>query len=118
MAAPTIVAPAAGSDRRRLFALHIDYLVPLAQIDALLPAHVEYLDRFYADGTFLLSGRRVPRTGGFILAAGASRSSIETITAQDPFVLHEAARYQIIEVAPTKASPDIRTVLEQRGVWS
>lgn len=104
------------SDARRLFALHIDYLVPLDQIDALLPRHVEYLDRFYADGTFLLSGRRVPRTGGFILAVG-DRDSIEAITAQDPFVLSSASRYEIIEVAPTKASPELRTVLELLDAW-
>jgi uncharacterized protein YciI len=52
-------------------------------------------------GSFLASGRKVPRTGGVILARGASREEIETIINLDPFYRHHVAEYEIIEFSPT-----------------
>ncbi|WP_295119567.1 YciI family protein [uncultured Leifsonia sp.] len=107
-----------GKTPLQLFALRIDYLVPLDQIDALLTPHFDYLERFYTQGSFLLSGRQVPRTGGFILAVAASREELEAIIACDPFVIHDAARYTVLEVSPTKASPTIQSALQQLGAWA
>lgn len=35
--------------------------------------YAAFLDRYCADGTFLVSGRKVPRTGGVILACEGFR---------------------------------------------
>lgn len=78
---------------------------PLEEVDAHLDAHKAYLDRYYASGTFLASGRRVPRTGGVILANCASREEAERLVAEDPFSVHGIARYEIIEFQPTKTAP-------------
>ncbi|KQX64395.1 YciI family protein [Angustibacter sp. Root456] len=92
---------------RRLFAgqafvLLVEYTAPLERIDELLDAHRAWLDSHFADGTFLVSGPRVPREGGTILATGESRSQLEQVICHDPFVQAGAARYQIVEFTPTR----------------
>lgn len=94
-----------------LFLLLVTYLAPLAEIDALLPRHVEFLEEQYAAGAFLLSGRQVPRTGGFILARG-ERAAVEATVARDPFVRAGAASYQVVEIEPTKATAPLRAALD------
>jgi uncharacterized protein YciI len=49
------------------------YHQPMDRIDALIAAHIAYLDKYYAQGIFIVSGRRTPPTGGVILADVASR---------------------------------------------
>ena len=56
-----------------MYVLIVEYLVPLERIDELRPAHLEYLHRHYADGTFLVSGRQDPPAGGLIVAADIGR---------------------------------------------
>ena len=102
----------AQQDRRELFALVVDYVAPLAEVDALLEDHVRFLDRFYAEGTFLMSGRQVPREGGFILAVAQDRTSMEAVVAQDPFVRGGVAEYRVLQVQPTKAGRLVQPVLD------
>lgn len=98
---------------RELFALIVDYVAPLPEVDALLEDHVRFLERFYAEGTFLMSGRQVPREGGFILAACEDRSSMEAVVAQDPFVRGGVAEYRVVQVQPTKAARLVQPVLDE-----
>jgi uncharacterized protein YciI len=84
-----------------VFILTLTYLEDLAEIDALLPAHREYLEHHYREGRFLLSGRQEPRTGGFILASGDDPDEMREITRTDPFVTSAVARYDITRVTPT-----------------
>lgn len=44
-----------------MFLIELSYTAPLEQVDALLAAHVAYLDDAYAAGHFVLSGRKEPR---------------------------------------------------------
>jgi uncharacterized protein YciI len=81
-------------------------------MDELLPAHRDYLHKYREDGVFQLWGRRVPRTGGVIVANGADRERIEAIAAEDPFVRAGAAAYDIIEVAPTGGLPELTDRLQ------
>jgi len=68
-----------------MFVISITYKKPLAEIDALLQGHRAFLNEQYAKGTFLMSGRKVPRSGGVILAQGTDRAAIEAIVRLDPF---------------------------------
>ncbi|NUR90767.1 MAG: GTP cyclohydrolase [Nonomuraea sp.] len=76
----------------------------LDRLDALLPEHYEYVDRNIGAGVFLLTGRRVPRTGGVILARADSRETIERVIAEDPFLRTGAVTYDIIEFEPTRSA--------------
>ena len=66
-----------------MFVVTLTYVKPLAEIDALIPAHMAWLERQYAAGHFLASGRRVPRVGGVILAQGVSRDALEAMLAEE-----------------------------------
>lgn len=107
-----------GSGLSTVFALTVQYVAGLDRVDALLSEHVAYLDRCYEKGLFLLSGRQVPRTGGFILAVAPDRAAIEAVIAQDPFVRDGVAEYRVVEVAPTKAAPAVGALLAECGAWS
>ena len=51
-----------------MFVLELTYTAPESRVDEFLAEHVAWLDRQYAAGVFLASGRKVPRDGGIILA--------------------------------------------------
>jgi uncharacterized protein YciI len=51
-----------------MFIVTLTYLKPVEEVDALMAGHIEWLKKGYDDGLFIASGRRVPRTGGVILA--------------------------------------------------
>ena len=80
-----------------MFILSLSYKKPIEEADRHMQAHMDWLKGAYADGTFLASGRKEPRTGGVILARG-TRPAIETLCASDPFSIHEIADYDITEV--------------------
>ncbi|MCS0637984.1 YciI family protein [Streptomyces sp. LP05-1] len=90
-----------------MFVLELTYTAPLERVDALLDAHVAWLDAHYASGDFIASGRKNPRDGGVVLAAGADRARIEEITAADPFVTGGVCVYRITEFLATKTVPEL-----------
>lgn len=88
-----------------MFIAILTYVRPLAEVDALIPAHVAFLDEHYASGLFVASGRRVPRTGGIILIAGQDRARALAALDADPFRRAGVAEYELLEFAPTKMQP-------------
>ena len=44
-----------------MFIIELIYKVDLARIDKHMTAHVKFLKKYYAAGTFVVSGRKVPR---------------------------------------------------------
>lgn len=97
-----------------MFVIELIYRVDLTQIDAHMKAHVTFLNKHYASGHFLVSGRKIPRDGGIILAVGGSREEIETIANEDPFVKHGLAEVRIIEFRASQKAPDIQERIEKR----
>ncbi|WP_329199754.1 MULTISPECIES: YciI family protein [unclassified Streptomyces] len=96
-----------------MFIMELTYTAPLEAVDAQMDAHIAWLDRYYASGVFLASGRKVPREGGVILAGGISRSEAEEITAGDPFVVAGVCSYRITEFVATKTSAELAAVREE-----
>jgi uncharacterized protein YciI len=92
----------------RMFVIELIYKVPLAQIDAQMGAHVKFLNKYYASGHFLVSGRKIPRDGGIILAVGESREQIETIVREDPFCARGLADVRVIEFRASQHADDIQ----------
>jgi uncharacterized protein YciI len=83
----------------------------LSEIDAAMRAHMAYLKKEYAAGRFLMSGRKVPRTGGIILALGESREQVETLVKQDPFVARGLADFRITEFNLSQRAESIDALL-------
>lgn len=85
-----------------MFLLLSRYVKAVDEIDRVLPAHREFLDRYYNSGLFVVSGPMNPRIGGVILTADAPRDAIEAALAEDPFVREGISEYEIIEFNATK----------------
>jgi uncharacterized protein YciI len=96
-----------------MFVIELTYLATLADIDANMSAHVAYLNTYYAAGHFLVSGRKIPRTGGIILAVGESEQQIEAIVREDPFVARGLADYRIIHFRASQRAEDIQLRVER-----
>ena len=95
-----------------MFVIELVYKVPLAKIDAHMKPHVAFLNRYYEAGNFLVSGRKIPRDGGIILAVGRNRQEIEAIVQEDPFVARGLADARIIEFRASQRAPDIQQRIE------
>jgi uncharacterized protein YciI len=90
-----------------MFVIELIYKAPLSEIDAHLRAHVKFLNKYYASGHFLVSGRKIPRDGGIILAVGESRDQIEAIVREDPFCVRGLADFRVIEFRASQHADDI-----------
>lgn len=94
-----------------MFIVSVTYLQPLEVVDSHLEAHLAFLDTYFAKGVFIASGRKVPRTGGYILARNVSRDELEAILAQDPFKCNQVASYEVTEFSPNKTAPEFAQLL-------
>ncbi|MFD6228087.1 YciI family protein [Streptomyces sp. NPDC060232] len=99
-----------------MFVMELTYTAPVEAVEDVMEAHIAWLDGYYASGVFLASGRKVPRDGGLILAAGVSRAEIERISAEDPFTVAGVCEYRITEFIASKTSADLATVRENPAV--
>jgi uncharacterized protein YciI len=94
-----------------MFLIELTYKVPLTRMDARMRAHVAFLEKHYAAGHFLVSGRKVPREGGIILAMG-TRERIQTIVEDDPFVKEKLADFRIVEFRASQRAHDMPKRIE------
>lgn len=86
----------------KLFVLIVKYIRPAAEVEARRLEHREWLDIYYRQGRFLVSGPQVPRDGGVILAKGGTKAQWESLVQEDPFVTSGVAVYEVIEFEPVK----------------
>ena len=96
-----------------MFVIELLYKAPLEQIDANMKAHVAFLNKYYAAGNFLVSGRKIPRDGGIIIAVGSSRDAIEALIREDPFVARGLAEFRVIEFRASQRAKDLQKRAEE-----
>lgn len=89
-----------------MFVLLLTYIRPLDEVDALMREHVAWLDGHFDAGRFVVSGRRIPRTGGVIVARGDDRAEIEAIAASDPFVSGRVATCEVLQFRASQTADD------------
>jgi uncharacterized protein YciI len=91
-----------------MFVIELSYKAALPEIDAAMAAHVAFLKKYYAAGTFVASGRKIPRDGGIILAVAESRERVEAIMREDPFCTRGLADVRVIEFRVSQRADDIQ----------
>ena len=94
-----------------MFVISLNYIVPLEELDQYMEAHVKYLKKYYAADVFIMSGRKVPRTGGIIIAQADSIEILEKIIAEDPFHQHKLAEFEITEFLASISHPALKDLL-------
>jgi len=92
-----------------MFILSLTYKMPNNEVDFHLEAHMAWLKEGYETGLFLAAGRKVPRTGGIILASG-DRTEVEAMAKRDPFTIHGIADYTISEVNITSTAQGLEAL--------
>jgi uncharacterized protein YciI len=85
-----------------MFVIELTYKVPLEVIDKYVNEHRNFLDKGYKNDFFVVSGPKIPRTGGIIISQLKDRKQLEEILQHDPFQIHDLADYEIIEFNPVK----------------
>ena len=95
-----------------MFIIDLHYIAPLEKLDAHMTEHVKYLQKYYKQNVFVASGRKVPRTGGIILALTKSREELDTIIKEDPFYIHKLAEFNVTEFMTSQSHPEIKKLLK------
>jgi uncharacterized protein YciI len=94
-----------------MFIINLNYIVPLETLDAHMTDHVKFLRKYYKQNLFVASGRKVPRTGGIILALAKSKEELESVIAEDPFYTHKLAEFTITEFLTSQYHPELKKLL-------
>lgn len=95
-----------------MFVIDLKYIVPLEKLDAHMPSHVKYLQTYYKQNVFVVSGRKVPRTGGIILAHRVSKEELNRIMQEDPFIKLNLAEFTITEFLTSQVHPGMKAFLK------
>ena len=95
-----------------MFIINLNYIVPLEKIDAHMTEHVKFLNKYYKLNVFVASGRKVPRTGGIILALATSKEEIEAILKEDPFYTYKLAEFTVTEFLTSQVHPELKKFLK------
>ena len=90
-----------------MFIIELIYIQSLKAIDKHMREHMQYLDKYYASGNFIMSGRKIPRTGGIIIARGTTKKAVEKIMKEDPFYKHGLAEFNVIEFNASQKAENI-----------
>lgn len=80
-----------------MFIIDIHYTAPLEEVDKHIEGHTAYLKKYIDNGTFLVTGRKMPRTGGILIANAGSKEEVEQIITEDTFYQHKVADMTITE---------------------
>jgi uncharacterized protein YciI len=96
-----------------MFIVELNYTADLADIDRHMAAHVKFLRKYYASGNFVVSGRKIPRDGGIIVAVARSRDEIAAIMKEDPFCARGLAEIRIIEFRASQRADDIQRRIDE-----
>lgn len=97
-----------------MFIINLNYIAPLEKLDEHMTTHVMFLKKYYDKNVFVASGRKVPRTGGIILALAKSNEEIENIISEDPFFIHKLAEFSVTEFLTSQSHPDLKKLLKQK----
>ena len=95
-----------------LFIIDLHYLSPLEKLDEAMKDHISFLDAHYQEGHFITSGRKVPRTGGIILARAGNKQEVEEWMAEDPFCKLGLSDFTVTEFLSSQAVPEFRKLLQ------
>ncbi len=95
-----------------MFLIQLRFSTNKAGASHFMDGHNAWLADGFAKGRFLLAGTIQPKLGGAILAHGATLEQIQAFVEDDPFVAHDVVTAEIIEITPSKASPQLEFLLK------
>lgn len=97
-----------------MFLIDLEYIAPLEVVDAYMEVHLNHLKKYYDEKVLIVWGRKVPLTGGFIVANASSKEKIEKVISEDPFYKRNVAKFTITEFLTSVYHPDLMTLLNSK----
>ncbi|WP_314292165.1 YciI family protein [Leptotrichia massiliensis] len=91
-----------------MFIANLKYKKSIEEVNKVLEAHLEYLDKYFEKGKFICTGKKsFPELGGVILFNSNNLEEAKKILYEDPFYIEEISDYEIIEFQPVKFSQNL-----------
>lgn len=96
-----------------MYIVELQYSKPLAEIEAHMHAHVEWLKHWYREGLLVMSGPKSPRNGSILVVRARDQDVLWEMLRQDPF--HELGLVQqvITEFHPSRYMENLEALLGQ-----
>lgn len=91
-----------------LFVVDIEYIVPMDRVEPVIDSHMDFVRAAYEDGRFLMSGPKVPRSGGLIIMTADSADEAEIYLEQDPFAQEKVAKFRVTEFRASNLHPALK----------
>ncbi len=79
----------------------------------LTEGHKAWIKRGFDEGVFLATGPLGDKSGGGVLAQGASLTDLETRVKEDPFVAEQVVSPEIFELCPSQTDSRLAFLLAQ-----
>jgi uncharacterized protein YciI len=95
-----------------VFVVLLTFSTNKAQAAEHMEGHRAWIRRGVDDGTFVLVGSIRPGLGGAVLASGTSADALRARVAEDPFVVHDVVRAEIVEIDPNHTDPRLAFLAE------
>jgi len=92
-----------------MYIVSLNYIRPITEVEAVLEAHIAWLDKYFATGVFIAAGRKDPRTGGLIIVGDVDRQRLDAILAEDAF--QAVAEYEVTKVNITRAADEFTALV-------
>ena len=73
---------------------------------------IEWIQRGFDDGVFLLVGSLQPNLGGGIVAHNTSLANLQSRVNGDPFVAENVVSAEILEITPSQADERLKFMLD------
>jgi uncharacterized protein YciI len=89
-----------------MFLISFKPTVPPEQLDAIRPDHMAWAARGFEAGVFVAGGRRMPPTGGVILAIH-DRKAVSALIDQEPFCRKGLAEIDLQEIEIMSTAPGL-----------
>lgn len=96
---------------KNLFVCKVNYTKSFELVSVHLSDHRAYLAKGYESGILLASGPRVPKDGGIIIGAFASKQDAINFSKNDPFCKKNVAEYEIFEFEPVLSAECVKAFL-------
>ncbi len=94
-----------------MFLIELTYKVPFTELEPFMAEHLAFVEKGYASGHFVASGRKVPRDGGLIFSQASGKAELEELMQSDPFVSQNLVDLRIIEFVASRVEEGFKGFL-------
>ena len=91
-----------------MFLVITTYVVAMAMVEPQRAKHVEWVDKYVKNGTFIVAGPRRGHTGGVIIAKTMDKDKLMKILAEDSFIATNLVETNVVDFDPMFTPEDLK----------